>query len=151
MPFEVANATLSVEVNLRSNQIVDENADIDVKYFTNTLLVNTINKLKENNYIPEDYWKKIDDFEEAFNNLERYQIHNKAMLIYEKFAGALIESGSEMDEVIDYVIASGIIPCLKSTKTYQNSKGDQTIYTMLEKIFGADILQTTERTIRKPN
>jgi hypothetical protein len=151
MPLEVANATLSVEVNIRGNQIIDENANIDVKYFTNSLLVNTINKLKENNFIPEEYWKKIDDFEEAFNNLERYAIHNKAMLIYEKFAGALIECGSEMDEVVDFMIAAGIIPCLKSTKTYQNSKGDQTIYTMLEKIFGADIIQTTERTLRKPN
>lgn len=151
LPFEVANATLSIEVNIRPNKIIDENADINVKYFTNTLLINTINKLKENNFIPEEYWKKIDDFEESFNNLESYAIHNKAMLIYEKLAGALIESGAEIDEVVDYVIASGIVPCIKSTKTYQNGKGDQTIYTMLEKIFGGDILQMTERTIRKPN
>ena len=151
LPREVASATLSVDVNLRPNQIIDENAEIEVKYFTNKLLIHTINRLKENNFIPEESWKKIDDFEEAFNNYEYFAIHNKEMLIYEKFAGALIEAGSELDEVIDFVFAAGIIPCLKSTKTYQGNKGDQTIFTILEKIFGADYLQLTEKTNRKAN
>lgn len=149
MPKAVALSTLSVELNLRANTITSDE-EIEISYLSYSKLNQIIREAKERFYLPEEAWKKLDDFEESINDMEAFRYENKSILIYEKFISMLMEVGCEQDEVIDYLYASGIIPCLKSTQLYKSSKGDSTIYTIIEKLYGEDATPMTKRAIRKP-
>lgn len=146
---DVAEVSLSIELALRKNDI---HVDIEdhVSYLSFNGLTELVRINREHHIINEQVWKKIDDFEEEINNLEYFRVENKTILDFEKFVGLMIEEGADMDEAIDALFASRIIPILKSYNIYKKNNGDTEIFDVIDRIFGAENMPMTKRAINKP-
>ena len=149
MDKEVAEVSLSIELVLRKNEIEVE-MDDKVTYLSYNGLVELVKENREQHIIEEVVWKKIDDFEEEINNLEYFRVENKTILDFEKFVGLMVEEGADVDEAIDVLFASRIVPILKSYKIYKNNNGDTAIFDIIDRIFGAENMPMTKRAINKP-
>ena len=146
---DLAEVSLSIELALRKNEVHVEIED-HVTYLSYNGLVELVKENREQHIIEEQVWKKIDDFEEEINNLEYFRVENKTILDFEKFVGLMIEEGADMDEAIDALFASRIIPILKSYNIYKNNNGDTAIFDIIDRIFGAENMPMTKRAINKP-
>ena len=146
---DLAEISLSIELALRKNEIQVDFED-QVTYLSYNGLVDLVQLNREHHIIDEKVWKKIDDFEEQINNLEYFRIENKTILDFEKFVGLMIEEGADIDEAIDVLFASRIVPILKSYSIYQKNSGDTTIFEIIDRIFGAENMPMTKRAIAKP-
>lgn len=146
---DLAEVSLSIELALRKNEVHVEIED-HVTYLSYNGLVELVKENREQHIIDEQVWKKIDDFEEEINNLEYFRVENKTILDFEKFVGLMIEEGADMDEAIDALFASRIIPILKSYNIYKNNNGDTAIFDIIDRIFGAENMPMTKRAINKP-
>ena len=66
-------------------------------------------------------------------------------------AALMLNCDGTVDEVLDLMLASRLVPVLKSNPIYSTKNGDKTLYTMMEKIFGEDSIPMTKRAMVKNN
>jgi len=145
----VAYISSYLDLLIRKNEII--NPDYAEKHFkfTNKGIKDTLNRLKEVNYIKEDVWKKFDSIEEKIDDVNDFHINNRITLDIEKIISILIEYETDTEEICDDILASKFIPVLKSSKLYNATNGDASVLKIIENIFGDDNIELTKRVIRK--
>ena len=146
---KIADSSISIELFIRENEIIQEEpkASYTLSY---TLLEQKIKENREKYYIDEDNWKKFDDVEEELNNIEKFSIDNRMTLAFEKMTSIMLEAGSDITEVIDYAIASRIIPQIKVMNSYKNAIDESNFKNILVNHFGDDVIPVSERELKKP-
>lgn len=148
LPNEVALYSASIEIQVRENELIPDE-DVDIKYYTYQSYADCIRLEKENYYIPEDLWKKLDDFEEALDNEASFRIENKTILQIEDLAAVSMLSGSDVTETLDFVLASKIIPIIKSYGPYKNGASDNIVTKSIERYFEMDTIPNALRALKK--
>lgn len=148
IPTELALYSSSIEVQIRENEIIPED-EIQLKYYDYSSYVDLIRLEKEKYYLPEEAWKKLDDFEEALDSEEKFRIENKTVLQIENFATVALLSGSDMLEILDFVLASKIIPTVKQYGPYLNGSSDNVVTKSIERYFEADTIANALRALKK--
>ena len=83
--------------------------------------------------------------------MSKFRIENKSVLDFEKMIALMLNCDGSVDEIYDMMLASRIVPTLKSHPVYLTKNGDKTLYTMMEKIFGEDTIPMTKRAMIKNN
>lgn len=126
----------------RSGEVED-----DIKVISKLALEELISEAKEQYFVNETVWKKLDDFTEAVNATEKFSIDNKSLLQLEKYSSILLECGGDESEVLINMFTSKIIPLLKVCKAYKKEKGGLTLYGMIEKLFGEENLNAVQRAL----
>ena len=147
---DLALHSLSIELMLRENEVPSVE-DVQIKYVSTTRMSLMLKEFKEKQFLNEKEWKKIDDLEESINDMSSFRIENKSVLDFEKLAALMLNCDGSVDEVLDLMLASRLVPVLKSNPIYSTKNGDKTLYTMMEKIFGEDNIPMTKRAMVKNN
>ena len=145
---ELALYSASIEVQVRENEIIPDE-DVNVKYYEYLSYLDLIRHEKEEHYLPEESWKKLDDFEEALDAEAKFRIENKTILQIENFATVALLSGSDITEVLDFVLASKIAPVIKSYPPYINGTSDNIVTKSIERYFEMDAIPNTLRALKK--
>ena len=65
-------------------------------------------------------------------------------------ASIMLEAGSDITEVVDYAIASRIIPYIKTMNAYKNAIDESNFKNILINHFGDDVIPVSERELKKP-
>lgn len=145
----VAYISSYLDVLIRRNEII--NPEYEEKHFKYTMkgIKDTINRLKEVNFVKEDIWKKFDSVEEKVDDTKDFHINNRLTLDIEKIISVLVEFEVDNEELCDGILASKFIPVLKSSKLYNSTNGDASLLKIIENIFGDDGIELTKRVIRK--
>ena len=147
---EIADSTIYLELFVRNNEIIESEAKINYT-LSYTMLENKIKENRETMFIDEDNWKKLDDVEEDLTSVSPdFSIDNKMTLAFEKMAAVMLEAGSDIEEVVDYAIASRIIPQIKVMAAYKNALDESNFKNIIVNHLGDDTVPVTERALKKP-
>lgn len=148
IPNELALYSSSIELQVRENEIIPEE-DVNVTYYDYSTYCDYIRHQKEEHYLTEDLWKKLDDFEEALDNESKFRIENKTILQIENLATIALLSGSDITEVLDFVLASKIVPIIKTYKPYVEGATENIVTKSIERYFEMDTIPNTLRALKK--
>lgn len=143
----LSHAGMFVDMVVSKGAISGENAEDDIKVISRLALEELISEAKEQYFVNETIWKKLDEFTEAVNATERFSIDNKSLLQLEKYTSILLECGADENEALVNMFTAKIVPLLKVCKAYKKEKGGLTVYGMIEKLFGEENLSAVQRAL----
>lgn len=147
---EIADSAIYLELFIRNNEIIESEPQINYT-LSYTMLENKIKENRETMFIDEDNWKKLDDIEEDLTSVSLdFSIDNKMTLAFEKMAAVMLEAGSDIVEVVDYAIASRIVPQIKTMAAYKNAVDESNFKNIIINHLGDDTVPVTERALKKP-
>ena len=148
IPYKVAVNSSTLEIQVRENELISD-TEVVVKHYPYYSFMALIEMEKNNFYLPEESWKRIDDFEETLSLTGKFRVENKTVLQIESFVTALMACGADEAEVFDAAIATRIAPTVKSYKLYKPGKEAATVQAALERHFEMDLIPLTQRVLRK--
>lgn len=144
---DLAKASVCVELVISRTDEVHE--DVEIKSIAYPEFLTLIAEAKENHYLEEKVWKKIDELVENINLTEKFGFGNKNILQLERLTSTLIECGGDEQEAFTVAFVSKVIPVLKTLKTYKKENGDKTIFGIIEKLFADEDLAKIQKTLTK--
>jgi hypothetical protein len=106
-------------------------------------------RMKENNYIPEEYWKKIDALEEYIAARSDFELDNVTIRRIEAEAGILLGTGADIYTAVDTVMAGRVLPALANCPRESITGEEDGIITLIDRIFGLDNLPLCHEYFRK--
>ena len=96
-----------------------------------------IARCREDNYLSEKYWRKIDKLSEYIASKTRFKVTNKQLNVMEKYISVCVASGAEQEEAMDSVMSSLLLGGLTADDA-RRFNGDETLTEFMDSVFGAD-------------
>ena len=143
----IAHAGICVDMVVSRTAPTNDIAEEEIKVLSRMDLEELISEARENFFIGESIWKKIDDFTEAVNATEKFNIDNKSLLQLEKYSSILLECGGDENEVVVNMFTSKIVPLLKVSKAYKKENGGKTLFGIIEKLFSDENLSAIQKSL----
>ena len=119
----------------------------EIKVLSRMDLEELMSEAREKFFLGETVWKKMDDFTEAVNATERFNIDNKSLLQLEKYTSVLMECGGDENEALINMFTAKIVPLLKVSKAYKKEDGGKTLYGIIEKLFTDENLSAVQKAL----
>ena len=147
VPSEVAKYSITLQLNIKEATEVGE--AVKFKEVSYPQLVDAINEAYENNFIAEEMWKKLDEFEDYLAKRGEYFIDNRIVREIERFAAIYLLCEGEQTDLIDTLLSKKLLLiALPNTYTYLEND-EETIMGMAEKIIGADYISNSQAVLKQ--
>ncbi|MCH5149009.1 MAG: glycoside hydrolase family 3 C-terminal domain-containing protein [Clostridiales bacterium] len=131
-PKEIINCSTFVDLAISG---ADKCASVEVKNVAVAEFNDLITTAREEFFLPEKIWKKVDGLVSAVGANEKFDIGNKNILQIEKFTSVIMECGGDEGEAFTQMFTCKIVPLLKNTRAYKQSDGDKNLSGLIEKLF----------------
>lgn len=115
----------------------EEKEVLDFYPMTQRVLADITAREREENYLSEKYWRKIDKLEEYLSQRVGFTIGNKLCNAMEKYSAVCIGTGADPEDAMDSVISSMLLTQLNSWDAGKLS-GEETLIEFMDSVFGAD-------------
>lgn len=148
LPQEMLNASMIVEVML-SEAVHEVEAATEPKVISHEDFKLMLSEAKEEYFVSERIWKKVDALAESIAATERFAIGNKNTIQMESFTSVFMECGAEEAEAVTYMFLTKLAYILKNTRAYRQEEGDKNIYATIEKLFVDEELGKIKRALTK--
>ncbi len=145
-PREVADAALQLDLVLSKCEAGDE---VDPDVISVAALCDLVKEARENYYLSEKIYKKLDELFETVRATDKVRLGNKNTLQLEKFTSVLLECGGDEPECVTAIFLAKIVPVLKLTRTYSQDGGEKTLFGIIEKLFNEEELTKIQRALSK--
>ena len=143
----VAHAAMLVDMVVSKTAVPATKAEEEIKVLSRAALDELIGEAREQFFVGETVWKKLDDFTDAVNATERFSIDNKSLLQLEKYTSVLMECGGDENETIVNMFTVKILLLLKVSKAYRKENGGKILYGLIEKLFSEENLSAVQRAL----
>lgn len=148
LPKNYLEKATAINLTIQKNELPSDN--LECGCISLAKINEYMKQALQNNYLDEDVWKKIDDFEDFMNQIESdYKIENKSALLLEQISSLMQALGVDKVDIVDELLRLHIIPLLKKTKTYAKDDGVEVIKNLLVKAFGDDNVSKSIVTLQK--
>lgn len=148
LPSEILNASMITEVMLsRAETATEEQVERKIVSHEDFLLL--LAEVKEEYFVTERVWKKVDSLAETINATEKFAIGNKNTIQMESLTSVMMGCGSEESEAVTYMFISKLAYLLKNTRMYRQNGGEKTVYGIIEKLFADEELTKIKRVLTK--
>ena len=138
MPESISKLATVNAVSFMKSEPTEERTPVSkFKYYQMCFFAD---RLENKSEVTEEFWKKIDKFEEYVKTYSNYSIGNKLWLKLEKQITALVECGVEFDSAVDNAMCMALMPSVTAALDGKLSKEDRTIVESLDIIFGEENL-----------
>ncbi len=147
---EIVDASLQIEVSIRRAEDLSSaedgtgNSERAVSYPNFCALVRGA---RENYYLSEKNWAKIDLLFEQLNANERIPLGNKNTLQAEKYTSVLMSCGADEGKALECLFLAKIVPLLKTSRAYAQEGGETAIYDLIRKIFAEEDLTKVQKVL----
>ncbi len=142
-----AAAHAGILVEIVASKIAPAAVEEEVKVVSRSALEELISEAREQFFLSETVWKKLDEFTDAVNATEKFGIDNKSLLQLEKYTSVLMDCGGDEHEAVTGMFISKIVPLLKVSRAYKKESGGKTLYGIIEKLFGEENLSAVQRAL----
>ncbi len=133
LPRELVNASLQIQLMLSEAAL---QAELPVpKAVSRTDFAVLLSEARDTCFLGEKVWKKLDELFEIIGASERFRFGNKNVIQSEKFTSVLMECGADEGEALHALFLAKIVLVLKFTRLYSQDNGDNTLASMIEKLF----------------
>ena len=96
-----------------------------------------IARCREDNYLSEKYWRKIDKLSEYIASKTRFKVTNKQLNVMEKYISVCVASGPDQEDAMDCVMSSLLLGSLTADDA-RRFNGDETLTEFMDSVFGED-------------
>lgn len=148
LPPEILNAALVAEVVLSEATLTDVD-EAEPKILSHDDFLLMLSEAKEENYVSERIWRRVDDLCEAINASERFAIGNKNIIQSESFTSVMLACGADEPEAVTNMFLSKLSYILKNTRMFRADGGEKTVFAIVEKLFGDEELTKIKRSLTK--
>lgn len=145
-PKEVINASMSVDLVLGKTE---KNGEGTIKNVALAEFEEWTRDAREEFFLPETIWKKLDELVGAIRASEKFELGNKEILQIEKLTSAIMGCGGDEAEAFTQMFLSKLVPLFKATRLYRQDGGDRTLFGMVEKIFSDEDLEKIKKVLLK--
>ena len=147
IPNKFIENGMLMEINLQEHELYDDGT---VNELSSVKAFNTaVNRIKQEHFISESYWKKLDEFIESVSNIEDFSISNKEILQLEKFSSVYKSSSLDDDITLDIMFKNKIVPMIKNMNFYKSDRGEKIVHEIILKAFGEDLLAKSNKALAK--
>ncbi|MDE7082453.1 MAG: glycoside hydrolase family 3 C-terminal domain-containing protein [Clostridia bacterium] len=143
---DVADASLQLDLVLSRCDAGDAVEPVNISV---NALCDLVKEARENYYLSEKFWKKLDELFETVRATDKIRLGNKNTLQLEKFSSVILECGGDEAECVTDIFLAKIVPVLKLTKTYSQDGGEKTLFGIIEKLFNEEELTKIQRALSK--
>ena len=147
-PREVINCATFVDIAISR---VEKGGSVEVKNVAVAEFADLIKTAREDFYLPEKIWKKIDELVKTVGSTEKFEIGNKNILQIERLTSVVMECGGDESEAFTQMFTSKIVPLLKTTRAYKQDEGDRNLSGIIEKLFPEDDIAKIKKALLKHN
>ena len=147
LPPEILNASLVAEVMLSAATVTEEEVEPKIVSHEDFLLM--LSEAKEEHYVSERVWRKVDDLCEALNETEKFSIGNKNIIQSESFTSVMLSCGADEPEAVTNMFLAKLSYILKNTHMFRQDGGEKEVYSIVEKLFADEELTKIKRSLTK--
>lgn len=148
IPSEMMNGSIVAEV-LISEAVETPAEAVEPKVVSRDDFEELLKTAKEECFIDEDVWKKVDALAENIGAGEKFAIGNKNTLQMESFSSVIMECGGDEADAVVNVFLAKLVYILKNTHMYKKDGGEQTLFALIEKLFTDEDLTKIQRALVK--
>lgn len=145
-PKEIINCSMSVDIAISG---AEKGESIEVKNVAVAEFIDLITAAREEFFLPEKIWKKVDGLVSTVGSTEKFEIGNKNILQIEKLTSAIMECGGDEGEAFTQMFTSKIVPLLKTTRAYKQDDGDRNLSGIIEKLFPEEEIAKIKKALVK--
>ncbi len=147
LPADLAAASVQIEMVCNTASAIGD--PVESKPVSLRVFDDLIREAREEQFLPETVWKKLDELVEAINAGERFGIGNKNLLQLERFSSVLLACGADESEAFSAVFTGKIAALLKTLQVYRADKGDKMLFGIIEKLFADENLTKIRKALMK--
>lgn len=148
LPTEILNATLVADVMLSAATITD-GEDVEPKIISHEDFLLMLSEVKEEHYVTERIWRKVDALCETIDAQEKFAIGNKNIIQCESITSVLLSCGADEPDAVTNMFLAKLSYILKNTRMFRQDDGEKTVYGIVEKLFGDEELTKIKRSLAK--
>lgn len=145
-PKEIINCSMLVDLVISK---ADRVAGVEVKNIAVTEFYDLVKVAREEFFLSEKIWKKIDELVATIKSTEKFEIGNKNILQIEKLTSVILECGGDEGEAFTQMFISKLVPLLKTSRAYRQEDGDRTLSGIVEKLFPEEELAKIKKALVK--
>lgn len=144
------NGAIAVDVSAIAASAPESVEERTWIYASHSKLFDLIRKAKDDKYISEEYWKKLDAIEEYIaKRVSGFYLGNKEIRSIERYAAVCLSMNGSIYETLDGVVAGMILPALNACPREMISGDEDGIFALVDRIFGMDNMPFTHEILRK--
>lgn len=147
LPSEILNAALVAEVVLSAATVTEEEVEPKIVSHEDFLLM--LSEAKEEHFVTERIWRKVDDLSEALNATEKFAIGNKNVIQSESFTSVMLACGADEPEAVTNMFLAKLSYILKNTRMFRADGGEKAVFAIVEKLFADEELTKIKRSLAK--
>ncbi|MBR2460512.1 MAG: hypothetical protein IKB34_04715 [Clostridia bacterium] len=107
-------------------------------------------KARDVYYIPEEYWKKVDQVEEyVAQRVRGYRLDNKSIRKIEAYAAVYLATGGKLFDALDCIVAAKVLTELQGCSSESLSGEENGLFPFLDRVFGLDNMPLSNESARK--
>ncbi len=148
LPTEILNASLVTEVVLSAATMTDVD-EAEPKIISHEDFLLMLSEAKEEHFVTERIWRKVDALSETLNATEKFAIGNKNIIQSESFTSVMLSCGADEAEAVTNMFLSKLSYILKNTRMFRQDGGDKAVFAVVEKLFGDEELTKIKRSLTK--
>jgi len=138
------STVLSLNIN---ESFVQSEEYRDTKLVSHSVLCQAVEEAQDDNYLTEDYWKKIDRLEEYLTEKANISFDNLFLRQVERYAATFLSCGASKAETLDAVLANRIIPYIATEKESVLGAIESDFSLHLDELFGYENIPITKNAI----
>lgn len=147
LPPDILNASLVAEVMLSAATVTED--EVEPKIVSHEDFMLMLSEAKEENYLSERIWRKVDDLSETLNATEKFAIGNKNTIQSESFTSVMLACGADEPEAVTNMFLAKLSYILKNTRMYRADGGEKSVFAIVEKLFADEELTKLKRSLAK--
>ncbi|MDE6690906.1 MAG: hypothetical protein K2K04_02955, partial [Clostridia bacterium] len=148
LPSEMLNASLVADVMLSAATITD-GEDVEPKILSHEDFLLMRSEVKEEHFVSERIWRKVDELCETIDASEKFAIGNKNIIQCESFTSVLLSCGADEPDAVTNMFLAKLSYILKNTRMFRQDDGEKAVYGIVEKLFGDEELTKIKRSLTK--
>ncbi len=150
-PSEIAKYAFNLELKLKAKADTEEVTPIEHKVITYSELFECVNELYEDNFIEEETWKKLDEFEEYLAKRGEYFVDNRIVRALERFAAIYLGCEGDKVDMIDALLTMKLLLIAIPNEYKLLETDEESVVGMAEKILGADFIVNSQVLLKQIN
>lgn len=145
--FENFDNYISLNIQINRNEL--EKSEAEALVPSMECIKNNLYESKENYYIQEDNYKKIDELCEFINKYEKYDISNKTLIRLELYTSILLSLELTEDEVIVDLFNDILSINLSKLNKFNDIDSRNSLLETVERLFDDEVIKSFKRILIK--
>ena len=145
IPSDITKSAMCISLDVHQIAASEKTEHKKINYYQ---FMKLVNDCKNNFFLAESEWKKLDALESYVNDIEKFTLGNKINTQIEAFTAVLVSTNVDVYDSLDLVISEKVLPVIVPIVFNSENKPEVSLVEKIEEIFGDSNITLTLRNIK---